>query len=145
MAEQIGFKYDITVNAVNLASHVVMMKHTESQEIKDWLASNPSGTSAQRHRLPGVQDMQLDVTYKDDLAASGSGSVHFTNRGLMGNTGFVIVWCYNGVVGAPSATNPVYTMTAILADVPMGGNVNDVMDAQYKYQLASGAISVAVA
>lgn len=145
MAEQIGFKYDITVDGVNLASRVTSMKHTESQEIKEWLASNPSGTSAQRHRLPGVQDMKLDVTYKDDLTASGTNSVHFTHRGLIGNTGFSVVWCYNGVVGSPSATNPVYTMTAIMSDVPQGGAVNDVMEMQASYMLASGAVSVAVA
>jgi len=145
MSEFIGFKFSISVNSVDMSSHVTSMKNTHSQEIKEWLASNPTGTSAQRHRLPGVQDMKLDVTYKDDLAASGAGSVHNTHRALMGNTGFTVTWCYNGAINAPSTTNPVYSMTAILSEVPLGGAVNEVMEASYSYMLASGAVTVTTA
>jgi hypothetical protein len=145
MAEQIGYKYDLVVNGVTLSSHVTSMKHTDSQEIKDWLASNPTGTSAQRHRLPGVRDMKLDVTAKDDFVASGAGSVNATMVALMGITGYTVTWCYNGVVGSPSGTNPVYSMTAIHSDVPTGGSVNDVMEKQLSFMLASGAITISVA
>jgi hypothetical protein len=145
MSEFIGYKFSITVNGVDLSSHVTDMKNTRSQEIKEWLSANASGTSAQRHRLPGVQDMKLDVTYKDDLAGSGAGSVNATHEALMGNTGYTVTWCYNGLVAAPSATNPVFTMTAIHSDLSLGGAVNEVMEKQVSYMLASGSVSVALA
>lgn len=143
MSEFIGFKFSISVNGVDLSARVTNMKNTHSQEIKEWLASNPSGTSAQRHRLPGVQDMKLDVTYKDDLSASGAGSVHATHEALMGNTGYTVSWCYNGTVSAPSPTNPVFSMTAIHTEVPLGGSVNEVMEKQMSYMLASGSVTIA--
>jgi hypothetical protein len=143
MSEFIGFKYGLVVNGVDLSARVTSMKDSFSQEIKEWMSSNVTGTSAQRHRLPGVQDESLDVTMKDDFSASGAGSVHNTVRPLIGNTGFTVVWSYNGPTSSPSTTNPVYTMTAILDQVPTGGSVNEVMEKQVKFMLASGTVSVA--
>jgi len=140
MAEFIGFKFGLVVNSVDLSAYVTNLKENFSQEVKEWMASNVTGTSALRRRLPGVQDNTLEVTLKDDFAA---GKTHATLRPLIGNTGFAVVWSFNGATSAPSATNPVYTATMILDQVPTGGAVNEVMEKTVKFMLSSGTVSVA--
>ena len=79
------------------------------------------------------------------LRASGAGAVHNTHEALLGNTGFTVTWCYNGLLNAPSTTNPVYSMTAIFPELPVGGAVNEVMEAAFSYMLSTGAVTVTTA
>jgi hypothetical protein len=81
MSEFVGFQFHLVVNSVNLSARVTNMTSNREQEIKEWLASNVGGTTASRRRLPSVQDLKLSVTFKDDFAASGAGSVHNTLEG----------------------------------------------------------------
>lgn len=143
MAEFIGSRYVLVVNGVDLSERVTDMKHTRDQEIKEWLASSPTnGLAGARHRVIGIQDVKLSVTFKDDFAASGANSVHNTLEALIGNAGFTVTWSYIGAT--EGATNPEYTMTAIFGGFPTGGPVGDVMEKQVEFMLASGVLTVDV-
>jgi hypothetical protein len=138
MAEFVGFKYYITVAGVELSQYVTSLKITMSDELKEWVSSNPSGTSAQRHRLFGVEDLKIDVEYAEDLAAGKVYDTHRTNR----RTAITIVTSVNG--STPAESNPQITATMLYTELPLGGAVNEVMKASYSYMLASGSIAVAV-
>lgn len=142
MSEFIGYQFHLVVNGVNLSGRVTDMKCNRDQEIKEWLASNVGGTTPARRRLVSVQDCKLAVTFKDDFAASGAGSVHFTLEALMGNAGFSVEWAYSGAT--ESATNPKYSMTAIFGGFPTGGAVGEVMETQVEFMLSTGAVTVDV-
>jgi hypothetical protein len=140
MSEFVGFQFHLVVNSVNLSARVTNMTSNREQEIKEWLASNVGGTTASRRRLPSVQDLKLSVTFKDDFAASGAGSVHNTLEALMGNGGFPVEWAFSGATAA--TTNPVYSMTTIFGGFPTGGAVGEVMETQVEFMLSTGSVTV---
>lgn len=140
MAEFIANQYVLVVNSVDLSARVVSMSHTRSQEIKEWIANNVATALPIRRRLVSIQDVTLSVTFKDDFAASGAGSVHNTLEALMGNAGFTVTWSY--ITATESTTNPEYTMTAIFGGFPTGGPVGEVMEKTVEFMLASGSLTV---
>jgi hypothetical protein len=139
MAEQIGFNFyfRITPNggsAVDLSSHVENMSLKRPIQVEEYVTS--STTMPAKKRLLGVRDNQLDITFADDPAA---GSVHLTLEAAYGAPCVIDFGFYGST---PSATSPVYTMTAIFSDLPEGGAVAQRLQKQVSFMISSGIMTI---
>ena len=107
----------VSINAVDLSDHV------ESITI-NYSAATPESTSMSDNsitRLPGLKDFSVDVTFRQDFAASNVDATLFS---LIGAAAFAIE--IRPDAGAVSATNPKFTGNALLsAYTPIGGSVGD--------------------
>jgi len=98
----------VTVNAVDLSSHVKSVKIDEKWDDQDVTGM---GALAKEHLL-GIPDASMEIEFFSDFDA---GSVEATLSALKGsNTPFPIV--VKPTSAAVSATNPSYTMQALLPE-----------------------------
>ena len=95
------------------------------------------GGDRTRRRLSGLIDWSLELTLKQDFAASGPDSVLFD---LIGNTSPTLVEVTaNGAT--PSSTNPRYYGMAVLSTyTPLGGGVGELSTTPANF-MASGPLS----
>lgn len=116
MAKTILRNASVVVNSVDLSNHVRQVTITETWDQVDVTAM---GDSAKSYLL-GLADATIAVEFYQDFAAA---SVDVTLAGLAGsNTPFPVV--VKADAGAVSATNPTYTMQAVLPQYsPVAGQV----------------------
>jgi hypothetical protein len=122
----------LTVNAVDLSDHVREIKIDMSAEDLDATAM---GAVSKAHAV-GLRDDRGEVTFLQDYAAS---KVDATLSPLVSaTTGFVIV--VKPTTAAVSATNPSYTMTALLFDYsPIDAAVGEISMPEVTFLPAPGS------
>lgn len=139
MAEQIGFNYYFRItpdggSPVDLSDHIESMAFKRPIDVKEYVTA--STTMPNKKRLLGVKDNALDVTFADDPAA---GEVHATLEDAFGDP-CVIDFGFFG--STPGATTPVYTMTTVFADLPIGGQVAERLQKQVSFMISSGSLTI---
>ncbi len=119
-------------NSVNLSNHV---RSISVDMVAEDLDATAMGAVSRSH-VPGLRDDTITISYFNDDAA---GSVNATHRPLLGvAAGAVLV--VKADSGATSATNPAYTMTAILLDYhPISGEVGAMSMNEVVYKAAPGS------
>jgi len=122
----------LVVNAVDLSDHVAEIVVNMSAEDLDATAM---GAQSRAHAV-GLRDDRMEVTFRQDYAAA---KVDATLSGLVSSsTGVTVVAKPDS--GAVSATNPSYTMTALLFDYqPMSGAVGEIQDTEVVFLPAPGS------
>lgn len=125
----------LSINGVDLSTHVKSMSLTSSRELLD---STSMGDSS-RERLGGLADWSVSVEFFQDYAAS---AVDATIAPIVGTVVTVVVKAVNA---ATSATNPSYTGSGIIDSyLAVGGSVGEVAMAPITIQ-GAGAIARATA
>lgn len=122
----------VTVNAVDLSDHVREITLNMSAEDLDATAM---GATSKAHAV-GLRDDSIEITFLQDYAAS---KVDATLAPLVSSTaGFSIV--VKPVNTTVSATNPSYTMTALLFDYqPIDATVGEISTPEVKFLPAPGS------
>jgi len=115
----------------DLSDHVTSMQSKQPLEVKDYVPASTSGLPI-RSRLLGVRDNQLDVTFVDDNTAL---SVRPTLESAFGLPCAIEFGFYGST---PGTTTPIYSYTAIFADLPEGSKVGEIMEVQISFMISSG-------
>lgn len=133
MAKTILTNASIVVNSVNLSDHCSAV---EIESASDEVDVTAFGAANKEIRL-GLGDGTITATFFQDFA---TGSVDSTLQGLRGsNTPFPVV--VKGDSAAVSATNPQYTMSAVLPTyTPLSGSVGEAstIEATFRNAAQSG-------
>lgn len=126
MAKFIADDVSLTCNAVDLSEHVMSITLNESSDEVDVTGM---GASA-KERLLGIADASIEVEFFQDFDA---GSVDATLSALRGsNTPFEVV--VKPTSAAVSATNPSYTMQAVLPEFSsLDAKVGDASTTKVKF------------
>ncbi len=125
----------VTINAIDLSdsiSSVVLNSSIDSVE------TTAFSTTGARTRIGGLADNSITLEFHQDYA---SGEVEATIFPLIGTVTTVTVKPVNG---ATSATNPLYTVSCLVAEwSPVGGTVGDLASVSATWPV-SGAITKAI-
>lgn len=117
MANQVLVNAYVSVNAVDLSSHVRSVSLTYEAEMVDETMMG-DGTRANK---PGLKNWSLEIEFESDYAAA---QVDATMFPLIGAAAFAIE--IRPDAGAVGAANPKYTGTGVLESyTPVGGTVGD--------------------
>ena len=117
MAKQILSNVTVSINGVALGNSVKSIELSETADTKDTTAFGDGWTTM----VAGLKSASVKIDFYQDYAAS---SVEATIGGLLGTLATVAIIA-NG--GTASATNPSYTMTALVSTLsPVSGAVGDV-------------------
>ena len=107
----------LSINAVDLSDHVESLTVNHSADVPEQTAMSDNSKT----RLPGLKDWSIDVSFRQDFAAS---NVDKTLFDLIGAAAFAIE--VRPDAGAVSATNPKFTGNALLSTYsPITGAVGD--------------------
>jgi predicted secreted protein len=119
MAKQVFTNAYVTVNGTDLSDHIgAVTIDTSADEIE----TTAFGTAGWRSRVSGLKDGSIKLDWHQDFAASSVDSILNTAFGSVGT----VVVIPNGTVA--SATNPRYTMTAVISSYsPVAGSVGDLL------------------
>ena len=111
----------VEINAVELSDHCESLTINYGAETPE---STCMGVNA-RTRLPGLIDWTVDISFRQDFAAS---EVDITLFALVGAAAFAIE--FRPTTAVASATNPKYTGNALLGSYnPITGTVGDTANA----------------
>lgn len=117
MAKQILSNVTVSINGVALGNSVKSIELNETADTKETTAFGDGWTTM----VAGLKSASVKIDFYQDYAAS---SVEATIGGLLGTLATVAIIA-NG--GTASATNPSYTMTALVSTLsPVSGAVGDV-------------------
>jgi len=126
----------VTVNAVDLSDAVSSITLNSSFDVVETTAFS---STAARTRVGGLADNSISLEFHQDYA---SGEVEGTIFPLLGTLTTVTV---KPVSGATSATNPLYTVSCLVAEwTPLNGAVGELATASVTWPV-SGAITKAIA
>lgn len=121
----------VTVNAVDLSDLVASVTLNSSIDVVETTAFS---STAARTRIGGLADNSISLEFHQDYA---SGEVEATIYPLLGTVTTVTVKPVNS---ATSATNPLYTMSCLVAEwTPLNGAVGELATASVTWPV-SGAI-----
>jgi len=116
---------------VDLSNHVQSITLNIEADVQEDTAMG----STYKTRLGGLLDWSLDVTFKQDFAAS---SVDATLSAIVGKSG---TFTGKPTSGAVSATNPSYSGECILASyAPFGNSVGELATTTVRF-LGNGALT----
>lgn len=126
----------VTVNAVDLSTRCDQVTIEDSAEEVDVTTFQGNGY---RQFAQGLKDATMTATFYQDFT---SGSVHSTLNPLYQNgTSFTIV--VKASSAAVSATNPSFTMTALLYSYsPLSGSIGEASKIEATFRNAGGGITV---
>jgi len=131
MAKFVLKNCSIVVNSVDLSDHA---DSVTIESTFDVVEANSFGTSNYKAKLQGLGDATITVHFLQDFAA---GSVDATLWPLS-QSGATFPIVVKPVATTVSATNPSYTMTAILASFnPLDGSIGDVSGTDVSFENAS--------
>jgi hypothetical protein len=132
MAIVMSNNVSVTINAVDLSANVREIKIDMSAEDLDATAM---GASSRAHAV-GLRDDRMEITFLQDYAAA---KVDATLAPLVSSsTGFTIV--VKPTTAGVSATNPSYTMTALLFDYsPIDATVGEISMPEVVFLPAPGS------
>jgi hypothetical protein len=121
----------VTVNAVDLSDYVASVTLNSSIDVVETTAFS---STAARTRIGGLADNSISLEFHQDYA---SGEVEATIYPLLGTVTTVTVKPVNA---ATSATNPLYTASALVSEwTPLNGAVGELATASVTWPV-SGAI-----
>lgn len=121
----------VTVNAVDLSDYVASITLNSSIDVVETTAFS---STAARTRIGGLADNSISLEFHQDYA---SGEVEATIYPLIGTVTTVTVKPIND---ATSATNPLYTASALVSEwTPLNGAVGELATASVTWPV-SGAI-----
>lgn len=121
----------VTVNAIDLSDLVASVTLNSSIDVVETTAFS---STAARTRIGGLADNSISLEFHQDYA---SGEVEATIYPLLGTVTTVTVKPVNA---ATSASNPLYTMSCLVAEwTPLNGAVGELATAQVSWPV-SGAI-----
>ena len=121
----------VTVNAVDLSDYVASVTLNSSIDVVETTAFS---STAARTRIGGLADNSISLEFHQDYA---SGEVEATIYPLIGTVTTVTVKPVNA---ATSATNPLYTASALVSEwTPLNGAVGELATASVTWPV-SGAI-----
>lgn len=121
----------VTVNAVDLSDLVASVTLNSSIDVVETTAFS---STAARTRIGGLADNSISLEFHQDYA---SGEVEATIYPLLGTVTTVTVKPVNS---ATSATNPLYTASALVSEwTPLNGAVGELATASVTWPV-SGAI-----
>ncbi|HSF40306.1 MAG TPA: hypothetical protein VLT87_10980 [Thermoanaerobaculia bacterium] len=127
----------LSIDGTDVSSQIQSVTFKEPIDVVEWVASQPSGTTY-KSRLPGVNDVQMDVEASDDLTATTG--LDAVLRGCR-NRSVAVIFKPNG--GTTSATNRKYTFNAMINDVPLGGAVGQQAKKSFQLMHTTGGLTVA--
>ena len=121
----------VTINAVDLSDLVASVTLNSSIDVVETTAFS---STAARTRIGGLADNSISLEFHQDYA---SGEVEATIYPLIGTVTTVTVKPVNA---ATSATNPLYTISALVSEwTPLNGAVGELATASVTWPV-SGAI-----
>lgn len=124
----------LVINSVNLSDHVKSVTATFDAAVLDSTAMTDTWTES----TPGLKSGSISVTFNDDFA---SGSVDATLWPLFGtNTTFEL----RPTSAAVSATNPKWTGSVTISQIPVGGGVGELAAKSVSWP-TTGAVTRATA
>ena len=133
MAKVVLNNASITINSIDLSDHIASV--TITTEVAD-IPTTAFGATA-IERVGGLKDNSVQLDFHQDFAAS---DVEATIYPLIGNTTTVVV---KPTSGAVSATNPSYSMTALVTSwTPIAGAVGELLTASVTWPV-SGEVTKA--
>lgn len=133
MAKFVLTNPEITVNSVDLSSHVASVSVTESYAE---VTTTGFGDTAVT-RIAGLGDHSVSLDFHEDFASS---EVHATIASLVGGTTTVTVKPVNETT---TATNPSFSMTVLVTEWPLlNGAVGELASASVTWPV-SGSITTA--
>ena len=106
----------VTINGVNLSSRCKKFEIPQVTGLGD--ASGMGNTT--KVNVPLLDEWTLTCDFIEDLAASGAGSVDATLSAIKAGRAAVTV-AVRMDAGSISTTNPEWTGSAVLANLPLGG------------------------
>jgi hypothetical protein len=125
----------VTVNAVDLSDYVASITLNSSIDVVETTAFS---STAARTRIGGLADNSISLEFHQDYA---SGEVEATIFPLIGTVTTVTVKPVNA---ATSATNPLYTVSALVSEwTPLNGAVGELATASVTWPV-SGAVTKTV-
>jgi hypothetical protein len=125
----------VTVNAVDLSDYVASITLNSSIDVVETTAFS---STAARTRIGGLADNSISLEFHQDYA---SGEVEATIFPLIGTVTTVTVKPINS---ATSATNPLYTVSALVSEwTPLNGAVGELATASVTWPV-SGAVTKTV-
>ena len=126
----------VTVNTVDLSDSVSSITLNSSFDV---IETTGFSSTVARTRVGGLADNSISLEFHQDYA---SGEVEATIFPLLGTLTTVTV---KPVSGATSATNPLYTVSCLVAEwTPLNGAVGELATASVTWPV-SGAITKAIA
>lgn len=133
MAKVVLNNASITINSIDLSDHIASV--TITTEVAD-IPTTAFGATA-IERVGGLKDNSVQLDFHQDFAAS---EVEATIYPLIGTTTTVLV---KPTSGAVSATNPSYSMTALVTSwTPIAGAVGELLTASVTWPV-SGEVTKA--
>ena len=135
MAKMVLTDAKVTINSINLSTWIASVTLTTDVAEVTTTAFGDTAVS----RVGGLKDNSIQLEFHQDFATS---AVEATIYSLIGSTTTIVVQPTSGAV---SATNPSYTMTALISSwSPVAGAVGDLATVSVTWQI-SGAITKATA
>ena len=111
----------VTLNAIDLSDHVESLTLNYGADVPE----KTSMSENSKTRLPGLKDWSIEISFRQDFAAS---KVDATLFALVGAAAFAVI--LRPDAGAKAATNPEYTGNGLLSTYnPLAGSVGDVLNA----------------
>jgi hypothetical protein len=125
------------INSVNLSDHIASVTISTTEDVIDTSAFSSTSING-RTRVAGLADNSITLEFHQDFATS---NVEQTIYPLIGSTTTIVVKPTSSAVGA---TNPSYTMTALVSEwQPLSGSVGELATASVTWPV-SGAITKGV-
>jgi hypothetical protein len=127
----------VVINSVNLSDHIASVTISTTEDVIDTSAFSSTSING-RTRVAGLADNSITLEFHQDFATS---NVEQTIYPLIGSTTTIVVKPTSSAVGA---TNPSYTMTALVSEwQPLSGSVGELATASVTWPV-SGAITKGV-
>jgi hypothetical protein len=134
MAAFMLYNASVSINAVDLSSHVTSITFSENAAELETTAMGDSNVT----RIGGLLDGTIDLEFNQDMQAS---ETQATIRSLLGTVTTVIV---KSDAAAVSAANPSWTFSALVTEWPsVSGTVGELATASISWPL-TGAVVQAV-
>lgn len=137
MARLVLTDASVVINSVNLSDHIASVTISTTEDVIDTSAFSSTSING-RTRVAGLADNSITLEFHQDFATS---NVEQTIYPLIGSTTTIVVKPTSSAVGA---TNPSYTMTALVSEwQPLSGSVGELATASVTWPV-SGAITKGV-
>lgn len=137
MARLVLTDASVVINSVNLSDHIASVTISTTEDVIDTSAFSSTSING-RTRVAGLADNSITLEFHQDFATS---NVEQTIYPLIGSTTTIVVKPTSSATGA---TNPSYTMTALVSEwQPLSGSVGELATASVTWPV-SGAITKGV-
>lgn len=127
MAKLVLTNPEVTVDSNDLSNYVRSLTFTPNFEEVDTTAFQDSVRDAEA----GLEDLSLQLEFIHDADFTNLEAILWPLRG----TKVTVTWKPDA--GATSTSNPQYSATALISQLPMSGSVGDVLSSSVTWRLTS--------